>query len=113
MENEELLVAVKNWIGVEEEIKQLQSKLKTLKNNKKVYTKNLAELMSKKNIDGLNLNNDSKLVYKKQKVVGGITKKILISSLSEFIKDNEDLDTIISYILSQRNEKYNDKIELK
>ena len=113
MENEELLVAVKNWIGIEEEIKQLQSKLKTLRNNRKVYTKNLAELMDKKNIDGLNLNNDSKLVYKKQKVVGGITKKILISSLSEFIKDSEDLDNIISYILSQRNEKYNDKIELK
>ena len=54
MENEELLVAVKNWIGIEEEIKQLQSKLKTLKSNKKVYTKNLAELMDKKNIDGLN-----------------------------------------------------------
>ncbi len=113
MENEELLIAVKQWIGVEEEIKQLQSKLKTLKSNKKVYTKNLAELMNKKNIDGLNLNNDSKLVYKKQKVVGGITKKLLISSLSEFIKDSEDLDNIISYILSQRNEKYNDKIELK
>ncbi len=113
MENEELLVAVKQWISVEEEIKKLQSKLKILKSNKKVYTKNLAELMNKKNIDGLNLNNDSKLVYKKQKVVGGITKKLLISSLSEFIKDSEDLDNIISYILSQRNEKYNDKIELK
>tara|TARA_B100001093_G_C26021726_1_gene674216 strand:- start:54 stop:395 length:342 start_codon:yes stop_codon:yes gene_type:complete len=113
MEHEELLVAVKNWIIVEEEIKELQSKLKTLKSNKKIYTKNLAELMNKKNIDGLNLNNDSKIVYKKQKVVGGITKKLLISSLSEFIKDNDDLDNIISYILSQRNEKYNDKIELK
>ena len=113
MENEDLLVAVKNWIAAEEEIKELQSKLKTLKSNKKIYTKILAELMNKKNIDGLNLNNDSKLVYKKQKVVGGITKKLLISSLSEFIKESEDLDNIISYILSQRNEKYNDKIELK
>jgi hypothetical protein len=113
MENEELLIAVKNWIGVEEEIKQLQSKLKTLKTTKKAYTKNLAELMDKKNIDGLNLNNDSKLVYKKQKTVGGITKKLLISSLSEFIKEKDDLDNIISYILSQRNEKYNDIIELK
>ena len=113
MENEELLVAVKSWIAVEEEIKELQRNLKILKNNKKIYTKTLADLMDKKNIDGLNLNNDSKLVYKKQRIVGGITKKILISSLSEFIKDSDDLDNIISYILSQRNEKYSDKIELK
>lgn len=113
MENEELLVAVKDWISVEEEIKELQSRLKTLKSNKKIYTKKLTELMNKKNIDGLNLNNDSKLVYKKQKIVGGITKKILISSLSEFIKEKDDLDSIISYILSQRNEKYSDKIELR
>ena len=113
MENEDLLVAVKNWMSVEEEIKELQGKLKILKTNKKEHTKILANLMNKKNIEGLNLNNDSKLVYKKQKMIGGITKKILISSLGEFIKDTDDLDKIISHILSQRNEKYTDKIELK
>ena len=48
MENEELLVAVKDWISVEEEIKELQSRLKTLKSNKKIYTKKLTELMNKK-----------------------------------------------------------------
>ena len=113
MENEDLLVAVKNWIGVEEEIKALQGKLKILKASKKEHTKILANLMNKKNIEGLNLNNDSKLVYKKQKMVGGITKKILITSLSEFIKDADDLDKIIGHVLSHRNEKYTDKIELK
>ena len=46
-------------------------------------------------------------------MVGGITKKILITSLSEFIKDADDLDKIIEHVLSQRNEKYTDKIELK
>ena len=113
MENEDLLVAVKNWMSVEEEIKELQGKLKILKGTKKEHTKILANLMNKKNIEGLNLNNDSKLIYKKQKMVGGITKKILIASSGEFIKDTDDLDKIINHILSQRNEKYTDKIELK
>ena len=102
MENEDLLVAVKNWIGVEEEIKALQGKLKILKASKKEHTKILANLMNKKNIEGLNLNNDSKLVYKKQKMVGGITKKILITSLSEFIKDADDLDKVIQEVASAR-----------
>ena len=35
MENEDLLAAVKNWMSVEEEIKELQGKLKILKGLKK------------------------------------------------------------------------------
>lgn len=113
MENSELLDAVKKWISNNSKIKELQSELKILKLENKNYTRNLANIMNKGNIEGLNLNNDSKIICKKQKTLGGITKKILTSSLSEFIKDKSELDEIINHILSKRTEKIDDKIQLK
>lgn len=113
MENKLLIDSVKKWITNNDKLEKLQKEVKLLKNKKKEYTEELVNIMSENNIDVLNLNNDSKLLHKKIKSKGGITKKILISSLSNYIDNEDDILDIVNVILSNRTEKINDSILIK
>ena len=68
--------------------------------------------MDKNKLDGVNLNDESKLVYRKQKIKGGVTKKVLAQSLSEYFDDDE-LSDVIKHVLSQRSEKIQINFERK
>ena len=109
----ELVDAVKKWIHNDEKIKELQKELKTLKNAKKEYTTNLVKLMDEKNFSVLNLNNDSKIIHKKNKVKSGLSKKLLTTSLANFFKEGDDLNNVIQFIMAQRPEKITDDIAIK
>lgn len=103
---------VKKWIELDNELSEYKLKIRGLNSKKKEITTQLAELMDKNNIDGFNINNDSKLVYKKKTVKGCLSKKLLVSTLSKYFEDDE-LPDVISFIMSQRNEKVTNDIYLK
>lgn len=108
----ELISIVKKWVKLDEELRLKKKEVKMLRDQQKEYTNTLSSLMDEKNIDGVNLNDESKLVYKKQKVKGGVTKKVLTQSLSEYFDDDELAD-VIKHVLSQRSEKIQNNIERK
>lgn len=110
--SEELVDLVKQWIQYDEELKAKKKEVKTLREKQKELTNSLSLVMDSKNIDGLNLNDKSRLIYKKQKVKGGVTKKLLNQTLAEFFEDDE-LSSVIQHIMSQRTEKVLNNIERK
>ena len=67
MEKEELVDNIKQWISLDEEIKNLQKQLKEKRNEKKQNTETLVRIMRENEIDCFDLDSQgNKLIYTKQ-----------------------------------------------
>ena len=99
---EELINHIKEWIDIEQEVKQTSKQLKELRERKKKLSQELMNVMKENEIECFDINN-GKLQHKVNKVKETITKKMLIRVLGEYFKeDNNTKDDIINYILDSR-----------
>ena len=112
VEDEKLKDVVTNWITIDEKIKDLTKELKEARNQHKLATTALVSIMQSKDISGLQLNNNSKLIYSTRKIKSPLSKKILFTALSEYFEEDE-LTKVIDQILDKRPEKTMEKIERK
>ena len=113
METKDQLVQhIKEWIGVDEEIKSLQKEIKTRKEKQKELTKDLMEVMKTNEIECFDLN-DGKLVYTKRKTKQTINKKYLMSTLVKCLEDPKDVEKVTEFILENREEKVRESIRRK
>lgn len=110
---EELIDIVRVWVECDDTILELKEKIKKEKIKKNGITEKLMKMMNDKGFDCLQLNNNSKIQCKKNKVKGAITKKLLLSSLAEFFKEEDELNKVIDHIMAMRSEKVVDQIEKK
>jgi len=102
--NEELKQSLRNWVKLDNEIRQLKSEEQKRKNDQKKISQQLMELMKEQEIDEFNLK-DGKLVYSKKNVKKSITKKMLLTTLSKYFKEdiNKALE-VNAFILDSREE---------
>ena len=113
METKDQLVQhIKEWIGVDEEIKSLQKEIKQRKEKQKDLTKELMEVMKSNEIECFDLN-DGKLVYTKSKTKQTINKKYLMSTLVKCLEDPKDVEKVTEFILENREEKIRESIRRK
>ena len=112
--NDTLLNTVKEWISVDNEIKLLQLELKKRKKNKKNLNETLLEIMKSNDIDQLNIP-DGELQYKKYKTRAPLSKKHLISSISNYFqnKDPELIKELSTFIMNTREIKEIENIKRK
>ena len=69
MNKDELVTNIKQWITLDEEIKNLQREIKKKRNEKKENTETLVRIMRDNEIDCFELDsNGGKLIYTKQKI---------------------------------------------
>ena len=69
MNKEELVSNIKQWITLDEEIKNLERQIKEKRNEKKENTETLVRIMRDNEIDCFDLDsNGGKLIYTKQKI---------------------------------------------
>lgn len=109
----QLIENVKNWIEIDNNIKELQKELKEKRKEKKVYTANLVEIMKANEVDCFDIKN-GKLLYTKKKVKAPLSKKHLFSSLSNYFKNNKNIiEELGNYILNSREEKIKENIKRK
>ena len=88
---DQLINAIKEWVKLDNEIKALQSELKTRKNKQKKVADLLMETMKNENIDGVDLNNGKEqLCYSKRTVKKPITKTILLNILSKYYNGDSE-----------------------
>ena len=115
MEKEELVDNIKQWISLDEEIKNLQKHLKEKRNEKKQNTETLVRIMRENEIDCFDLDSQgNKLIYTKQKVKQSLSKKHLIACLTQYFKeDAQKAKNISEFILTNRTEKIKEKIKKK
>ena len=98
---------------VDEQIKNLLKEVKSLRNEHKLLTTELSSIMQSKDITGLQLNNNSKLVYSVKKLKSPLSKKLLFIGLADYFDDEEEINKVIENILNKRTEKTMEKIERK
>jgi hypothetical protein len=114
--NKELIVdSIKEWIQLDNELKEIQKASKERRTRKKEITALLVDIMRENEIDCFDVNaNEGKLLYTQSKVKTGITKKYLMDTLSNFYKDKPDYGIeVADYILNNREEKIKENIRRK
>ena len=113
MGDNQVVVLIKNWITYDEKIKQLQKEIANNRKEKKVLTEKLTQIMKSNNIDEFDINK-GKLVYNKVKTKAPLSKKHLLTSLTKFYKnDNEMVEELTNFIMESREEVTKDQIKHK
>jgi hypothetical protein len=109
----ELVNNVKNWINIDNDIKELQKVIKEKRKEKKLYTGKLVDIMKSNDIDCFDMKS-GKLIYSRRTVKAPLSKKHLFSSLSQYFKNNKDIiDELGQFILDSRAEKVRENIKRK
>lgn len=109
---EELKEIIKEWIQLDNEVKTLQTEVKSRKERKKLLSDNLVNIMRQNEIDCFNVN-DGKLIYSQTKVKSTINKNHLIATISKFLENEEQAEEITNFILDNREIKIKESIKRK
>ena len=115
MDKEILIENVKQWIHLDEEIKDLRRQIKEKRNEKKQNTETLVRIMRDNEIDCFDLDaNGGKLIYTKQKIKQSLSKKHLMKCLMQYFKeDTQQAKQVSNFILNSREEKIKENIRRK
>jgi len=105
MENKQLLIEnIKEWVKLDNEIRELKNQEKTRKKAQCELSKNLMEIMKSNEIDEVDINK-GKIVYKKRTVKKPITKKNLLEILSKYYEgDLTSASKLNTFIMDNRTE---------
>ena len=107
---ENLIKSIKEWVKIDNEIRELQKQQLLRKVEKKKISETLIEIMRNNEIDCFDIN-DGQIIYNKKSVKKPITKKILFDILSKYYKgDSNKAEDMQNYILENREEVIKESI---
>lgn len=110
---EQLVSYVKEWVNIDEEMKELQKIMREKRQKKKELNDVLIEVMKKNEIECFDTNN-GKLLYSVNKTKKAITKKMLLETLQKYFKnDDNKVNEMASFILDSRDECVKETIKRK
>ena len=111
---EVLVTTIKDWIGQDDKIKELQRQIKEHRTAKKNLTDNLVEIMKTNEIDCFDINN-GKIMYSKNKVKTPLNKKSLLNTLEKYFEDIPQVDAskVSEFIMDNRETKIKENIKRK
>ena len=111
--NNNIANIIKEWIIVNNQLKQKQKEITLLRKEQKNKTGILLSLMKENEIDEFDINT-GKLIYSKTRSKAPLSKKHLIDSLAKFYKnDTELVGELTKYIMESREEKVKEFIKHK
>ena len=102
--NSELLSNIKNYLELDKEIEQLNSKTNELRKKRGLYEERLINDICRKKLDNkmLTVNKDLGLVCQQNKVLPNLTLDIVKMALSEKISNRETVNALIKHISAYR-----------
>ena len=107
---EELIVNIKEWIKLDNEIAKAKSDIKEKTARKKTLTDNLVVVMKGNSIDCFDINGGA-LLYKQKKTKKPISAKYLLAELQRFYKDQPNVATeLTKQLLDNRELSVKDEI---
>jgi len=108
-----LIDNVKEWIHLDNELKTLRKEMKERRNKKKEITKALVNVMKTNEIDCFDITG-GQLIYSKKNVKKPLTKKHLLTSLSDYFKDDKHIVKELGvFILNSRESNVKEDIRRK
>lgn len=113
IKKEDLIVYIKEWIKIDNEIINLKTQVKQKTTKKKELTETLVNVMKSNNIDCFDINGGA-LIYKQKKSKRTISGKFLLSQLEEYFKDQPELaKELTNKLLDNRINVVKDEIKRK
>ena len=110
---EQLINKIKEWLSVENEIKDLRAEIRVLNIKKKSMTNDLMNVMKQNEIDCFDIKGGS-IIYKQSTLKKPINSKTLMVTLSNFFNnDNSKAEELTKYILENREEQIRESIKHK
>ena len=110
---EELILNIKEWIKLDNELTKLKVEVKDKNNRMKVLTGSLMNVMKNNSIDCFDINGGA-LVYKQKKTKKTISGKFLLAQLEEYYKEQPDIaKDIAKKVMDNRVEVFKDEIKRK
>lgn len=108
-----LIQNVKEWVRLDNEIRQLQSEISIRRQDKKILNTALMDTMKSNNIDCFDLN-DGQICYTKKNIKKPINNKVLLDILTKYCKgDLVQASEINDYIKENRSEITKENITRK
>lgn len=102
---DQLVKTIKEWVKIDNEIRALQSEALARKNEKKIISTKLMEVMKSNEIDCFDLK-DGQLMYCKKNVKKPITKKNLVNILATYYKGDVTKATELNDFIMDNREEY-------
>jgi hypothetical protein len=97
---------IQQWVSIDNQIKILNDKIKTLRDQKTTLNENIINHASKNNLVNSTIQiTDGKLKFVNTKVQSPLTFKYLEKSLGEIIKNQTQVNQIIDYVKNKREIK--------
>ena len=113
MDKETLVENIKEWLQIENELKELRKAAKERRERKKELTSSLVDIMKVNDIDCFDVNG-GKLMYSQSKVKAPINKKTLMATLHNYYKhDPSKAAELSDFILNNREIKVKETIRHK
>jgi hypothetical protein len=110
---EELVINVKEWIKIDNEILQLKAQVKERNLKKKQLTDSLMNVMKKNEIECFDINGGA-LIYKKNTIKKPITGKTLLTTLQKYYANDQKMaEELTKHVLESREEKVKETIKRK
>jgi hypothetical protein len=110
---EELILNIKEWIKLDNELTKLKVEVKDKNNRMKVLTGSLMNVMKNNSIDCFDINGGA-LVYKQKKTKKQISAKFLLAQLEEYYKEQPELaKEITKRVLDNREQVVKEEIKRK
>jgi len=112
-QGKELIQNIREWIQLDNEIKELQKEVKQRKTKQQQKTALLLEIMKNNELDGVDVPN-GRLAHVKRVSKAPITKKTLLGLLSKFYEgDISQALAVNNFIMNNREEVVKETIALK
>jgi len=110
---EELVINIREWIKIDNEISKLKTDIKDRTNKKKLLTDNLVNVMKNNSIDCFDINGGA-LMYKQKKTKKPISGKFLLAELQKYYKDQPEVaKELAKHLLDNREESVKEEIKRK
>lgn len=110
MNNEEFVNTVKEYIVLDDQIKEAMKDIKIVKERKSELSLKILELMKTADIDCCNLESGSKLVVKKSKTTAALKPAMIQDELTSYIKNKEDIEKFMEGLKNKRPIKEKDTL---
>ena len=102
--NSELINNIKNYLELDKEIEQLNSRTTELRKKRSIYEERLVNDICKKKLDNkmLTVSKDLGLVCQQNKVLPNLTLDIVKMALNEKISNRDTVNSLIKHISTYR-----------
>ncbi len=97
---------IQQWVQLDNQIKQLNGKIKEIRDKRNVLEQNIVNYASNNNLSNSTVNiSDGKLRFTNTRVPEPLTFKYLEKTLSEVIKNESQINLIMEHIKQKRSVK--------